>query len=272
MTTRVLGSVFGWLLAASAVLVATACDFGYNDCYRYETRCRTVCDYATRTAGGQPFCYQECRDVCADLPAYGSYATRRDAGVAPTASTSDAGTARGLLCAACSSHRDCDEGALCLVLGRGGADAGASDGEGRCGFACSGATDCPSGYECLRVDSARQCVPKSRTCAPDRSAVPECSDESPCSADATCVKNVCRALCTSTDTCGPGELCGASGYCAPYEGAACGAGAAACARGTRCDDGRCTPICLDSVDCPKGWACTDGLCRAEERAHADAGR
>ncbi|MBX3128585.1 MAG: pre-peptidase C-terminal domain-containing protein [Polyangiaceae bacterium] len=76
-------------------------------------------------------------------------------------------------CKACSSDVQCGGGAdTCITLG----------GKNHCGKACSGASDCPSGYSCSPTPvasvsgaSSRQCIPNSQSC--EASSGGQCVDD-----------------------------------------------------------------------------------------------
>jgi hypothetical protein len=164
--------------ASFAVVVAASCDDrtpSYSDCDFVVRSCQTVCDYWCDAWGCYPTCWNQCWDGCYKSP-------RPPPGVAPPAegdaavsappASSDGGPSTGgsgPLCQSCTSHEDCQTGALCIL--RGGprpdastSDAGAPSGTGFCSQACASSTECPEGFACTQIGASRQCLPTSGTC------------------------------------------------------------------------------------------------------------
>jgi hypothetical protein len=67
------------------------------------------------------------------------------------------------LCASCASDSDCSSDAACVDLGT--ATAAADGAQGVCAPACSGAADCPGGFECVDVEGSNRCLPAARSCS-----------------------------------------------------------------------------------------------------------
>lgn len=80
--------------------------------------------------------------------------------IIPSGHTPPACSSDGGLCSYCDTHNDCgDSSDLCVFR---------PDGYAMCGRECSGASDCPSGYDCrtigTRSGSTQQCVPSGGRC------------------------------------------------------------------------------------------------------------
>jgi Cys-rich repeat protein len=130
------------------------------------------------------------------------------------------------LCTPCSGDNACSplgEGAKCTPIGSGSF----------CTSACSGGSDCPSGFTCLT--SLSQCVPTSFECV--------ACQQTPCAAGEFCD--------LSTGECGPPQ--GLCGGCSDDEG---------CAGTNVCKTVSGNALCVQACDagCPMGTTCTDGGC------------
>lgn len=216
-----------------------------------------ACDSATECATGQ-YC-DPCLRVCADA---------RD------------------VCEPCSADIQCKNAVVdnkpasaCLGYATGG---------NFCGRACLSAAGCPQGYTCevLPGVAAMQCVPKSKSCAPNSGACkmdgdcpfttvcnPEyglctkgCTDDAvcvtgkvcslghctdPCAADADCQKIAAEAKCTDKKCKIPGGCLG-SEECVE--------------KATHCDakTHKCAPGCVTDGDCKDvGMQCDSGKCTAK---------
>jgi len=154
----------------------------------------------------------------------------------------------GNLCDACTSDDECGgESDACVSVG----------GNSVCGQTCAGASDCPDGYTCFRVDSVvgMQCVPGGGSC--------EGCLSTGCSAGQFCNPGTfeCSPLTATCDPCGADVQCGSEARCAQIGGASvcldtCTVGADNCAPGHGCQDVRGTALCV-----PDGGSCS-GPCDA----------
>lgn len=201
--------------------------------------------------------------------------------------TCEGGGADDFLCDTCTNDSDCggpDD--RCVAL---------TGGNSICGKACTGASDCPSGYSCTRVDSrsGEQCIPLagecsgclqtgcpsgqfcngvSTECEPILSNCANCVLDAQCGAGSGCAlaggTRSCLNLC-SAGTCAAGTSCQAIGgveYCVP-DGGSC---AGPCTRSPsectgvagRLNPTTCTCVeCVTVADCGANQVCSDdGQC------------
>lgn len=170
--------------AAAILITVAACedDHRYDHCDYIDRQCRTVCDYWCDSWGCYPSCWDQCWDNCYVDPrpppsssSSSSSSSGGSSGASDASTPVDGGSApsgNGVLCSACSSNSDCEQGALCIL--RGGAssppdaatssEAGPPAGKGFCGHACQGAGDCPQGFTCTQIGPGKQCLPNTATC------------------------------------------------------------------------------------------------------------
>ncbi len=239
----------------------------WDDCWM-QTSCDTVCDGSAPDDDyfNEPaYCFSDhdCNEgrICVS-------------GSCKAADTDDRG--QGGLCQACQSRQDCGEqDALCLQINY---DESTGFAETVCGRACELDSECPSGFECLKVSDddslSPQCVPEQdsgglRTC--DAGDDLECVGASDCAVGESCVNNTCQgpsnAECNADSDCAGGQKC--SGYQCVDQ---CVAGD--CGDGEMCIDGECvreTISCVFNADCPDDARCVDGQCAATCSESDDCG-
>jgi len=114
-----------------------------------------------------------------------------------------------LLCEPCDNDNQCQQasnGSVCLPFATGGT---------YCGRVCLGSGGCPSNYTCETLPGVKdmQCVPKSKSCAPNSGTCKvdgDCPFQSICNPEyGQCVKG-----CTDDGNCSGGTVC-SLGHCVP---------------------------------------------------------
>lgn len=117
------------------------------------------------------------------------------------------------VCDPCSADVQCkgavvdkQPGSACLTYPTGGSF---------CGRACLSAAGCPAGYTCEQLQgiSAKQCVPKTKNCAPGSGS---CNSDVDCPFTMVCSADygVCIKGCTTDNACVSGTVC-SLGHCVP---------------------------------------------------------
>jgi hypothetical protein len=150
------------------------------------------------------------------------------------------------VCAPCSADVQCK---LAVIDGQAGSACLAYPTGSFCGLACLGNAGCPQGYACESVAgiASKQCVPKTKSCAPGSGT---CKVDSDCPYTLVCNPDygVCVKGCSEDAMCVSGTVC-SLGHCVPpcADDAACKALAAAAV----CTAGRCKVPggCLASEEC-----------------------
>jgi hypothetical protein len=169
----------------------------------------------------------------------------------------------------CSATQPCPSGEVCQ--------------RGQCvaAPACSDDSQCAAGFACVSGDCVEQTLACSATqpCATGFDCLegacvaqtPECSDTLPCAVGYRCEASACvpntGGACVSNGECSMGQLC-VDGQCRAPE---CRVGTD-CGQDMVCVNASCRPACSDTLPCPGGYLCRQGLgfCEVDPSAECQA--
>lgn len=123
---------------------------------------------------------------------------------------------------------------------------------GHCSRRCSEAAACPSGYECVAVESGAAPV-DGEYCSPiEIGGV--CETDGDCAE--RCLDGLCTRGCSESLLCPTGFTCDDK-LCRP---AILGGPCDDSCTGGRCADGICSRTCNTDLPCPSGWSCESEIC------------